>query len=355
MATAELLEPIAGDFIGKDIVSTGQFDQQDVDRVLGEADGMAVMVSEQGRCDLLSDVVVANLFYEPSTRTFLSFEAAAKRLGAATIATQGVEYSSISKGETLEDTIRTVERYADVVAMRHSRAGAAAIAAEAARIPIINGGDGVGEHPTQALLDLYTIKHKLGRVDGLTVTMVGDLKNGRTVHSLSRLLALYGARLNYVSPKQLKMPESIVSELDEKGTEQYVTQDLLEVIGESDVVYATRTQRERFKPEHGLFKALRGRRQYNKVKDGYIIDADVMRHAKPTDMILAHPFPRLNEIHTNVDSDPRAAYFDEVESGVYVRMACLALVLGRSIYQPTQAQPAKRIIEPWMTINGSKS
>ncbi len=352
---AELPRPINGDFAGADIISTAQFDRDDVDRIMGEANGMASMVHEQGRCDLLSDRLVANLFYEPSTRTFLSFEAAAKRLGAETLATQGVEYSSISKGETLEDTIRTVERYADVIAMRHSRIGAAAIAANASRVPIINGGDGAGEHPTQALLDLYTIQHKMGTVENLNVTMVGDLKNGRTVHSLARLLALYGTRLNYVSPKQLVMPEGITNHLKGIGVEQYATQDLMEVIGDTDVLYVTRTQKERFRPEHGIFKTIRGRRLYEKVKDDNIIDTEVMRHAKPKNMIVMHPFPRLNEIHTSVDSDPRAAYFDQIESGEYIRMALLALVQGRSIFHSSEEPRSERIMAPWMKTTGSKS
>lgn len=343
-------EPIAGNFTGKDILSTSQFDRADVERVMAEAEGMAEMVQAQGRDDLLADLLIANLFYEPSTRTFLSFEAAAKRLGADTIATQGVEYSSISKGETLEDTIRTVERYADVIDMRHSRVGAAAIAAAVSRKPVLNGGDGVGEHPTQALLDLFTIKHKLGTAEGLTVTMVGDLKNGRTVHSLARLLALYDTRLNYVSPEQLAMPQSIIDEL--QGTPQHATTELLEVLPESDVVYVTRVQKERFKAEkHGPLSAWRANRvaakAYGAVKDAYVIDAATMRHAK-NDMVLMHPLPRVNEIHTEVDDDPRAGYFDEVESGMYVRMGLLALVCGRTILSGRAELPLQRTIEPWM-------
>lgn len=348
--------PIAGDFRGKSIVSINQFERPDVERVMTEADGMMTMVGVEGRDDLLKDLVIANLFYEPSTRTFLSFEAAAKRLGAATIATQGVEYSSISKGETLEDTIRTVDRYADTIDMRHSKHGAAAIAASVARVPVINGGDGVGEHPTQALLDLYTIKHKLGTAEDLTVTMVGDLKNGRTVHSLARLLTMYGVKLNYVSPLALAMPEEIVDELQTGGTEQYATQDLREVMGESDVVYMTRIQKERFKPEKGPFKSWRGRRQYNKVKNAYIVDASMMSEARDESMILMHPLPRVNEIHPEVDADPRAAYFDEVESGMYVRMALLALVNGRSILSPSSRAAADRVrMESWIMTSGKTS
>jgi aspartate carbamoyltransferase len=320
MAAAEItprVEPIGGDFEGKSIVSIGQFERSDVEMVLGEATEMADMVATEGCNELLGGLVVANLFYQPSTRTFLSFEAAAKRLGADTISTQGVEYSSISKGETLEDTIRTVERYAGTIALRHPDKGSAARAAQASRVPIINGGDGIGEHPTQALLDLYTIGKKLDTVDGLTVTMVGDLKHGRTVHSLARLLALHDVRLNYVSPEQLAMPEEIVEELGD-GASQTATTDLSEVIGDSDVLYVTRVQEEYFEnPE-----------DYARHKGEYIIDEGVMKRAQD-DMIVMHPLPRVDEIHPGVDHDPRAVYFDQVEAGMYVRMALLALVNGR--------------------------
>ena len=310
--------PIAGDFTGKSIVSIRQFELADVEQVITEAEHMAVMAHTQGRSQLLADKLVANLFYEPSTRTFLSFEAAAKRLGAETIATQGVEYSSISKGETLEDTIRTVERYADVIDMRHPTVGAAAVAASVARVPILNGGDGNGEHPTQALLDLFTIREEAvtHQPQDLTVTMLGDLKNGRTVHSLARLLSLYGTKLNFVAPHQLKMPDTITHELN--GVVQAETENLDEVLGDTDVLYVTRVQKERFEDQA----------EYEALKDHYVIGPDTMERANPT-MILMHPLPRVNEIHPDVDKDPRAKYFDQVENGMFVRMALLALVLGR--------------------------
>lgn len=316
---AAMVAPISGDFKGKDVVSIAQFERPDVDEVLQEADAMVKAVDRRGRIDLLSDLVVANLFFEPSTRTFMSFEAAAKRLGAATIAVQGVQYSSISKGETLADTIRTVASYADAISMRHPEAGSALIAAEASRVPVINGGDGVGEHPTQALLDLYTIKQNVGEIDGKKITMIGDLKHGRTVHSLAQLLALYGAELNYVSPESLAMPSELVKKLSAAGVRQYATTDLLEVIPETDVAYVTRVQGERFANPQ----------EYEAIKDAYIVNAEVMEGAK-RDMILMHPLPRVNEISTEVDSDPRAVYFDQVENGMYVRMALLALTAGRS-------------------------
>lgn len=318
MSVTPELAPIAGDFTDKSIVSIKQFDLADVEQVMAEAERMAIMAHTQGRSQLLADKLVANLFYEPSTRTFMSFEAAAKRLGAGTIATQGVEYSSISKGETLEDTIRTVERYASVIDMRHPQVGAAAVAASVARVPIINGGDGNGEHPTQALLDLFTIREEAvdHQPENLTVTMLGDLKNGRTVHSLARLLAMYGTKLNFVAPPQLKMPEDIKYELN--GAVQAETGELNEVLGDTDVLYVTRVQKERFEDKE----------EYEALKDHYVITADIMEQANPT-MILMHPLPRVNEIHPDVDKDPRAKYFDQVENGMYVRMALLALVLGR--------------------------
>ncbi|NDC21897.1 aspartate carbamoyltransferase [bacterium] len=322
---------INADFKGKDIMTTNQFVREDVDIVLDEADAMAEMVNAEGRSDLLDDLVVANLFYEASTRTFLSFEAAAKRLGALTIATQGVEYSSISKGETLEDTIRTVESYADTITLRHPEVGSAAAAAAVSEVPVINGGDGNGEHPTQALTDLHMIRSRLNDIYDLKVTMVGDLKNGRTVHSLARLLSLYGAEINYVSPKELAMPKSIVDEIAPLS-EQYQTENLEDVIADTDVLYVTRVQKERFLPEGGLFKEIRARRAYDKLKDSYLIDKQVMKKAKE-DCILAHPLPRVNEIATELDNDPRAAYFDQVKSGMYVRMGLLALINGRTITQ----------------------
>ncbi len=318
--TSQIPAPIAGNFNGKSIVCINQFEPADVRLLFGEAEAMADMVETESKSDLLGDLTVANLFYQPSTRTFLSFEAAAKRLGAATISTQGVEYSSISKGETLEDTIRTVERYADTIAMRHPEQGSADRAANASRIPIINGGDGIGEHPTQALLDLYTIEDTLGSAEGLTVTMLGDLKHGRTVHSLARLLAMHDVRLNYVSPRQLAMPDEVTRELDGK-VGQYATEDIHEVIVESDVLYVTRVQKEHFEPE-----------EYARHKGAYVVDEEIMKQAKG-DMIVMHPLPRVDEIHPSVDHDPRAVYFDQVENGMYIRMGLLALINGRSIQQ----------------------
>src|SRR5512142_777654 len=227
-------------FYGKDILSVRQFSRADLDYVFGVAREMEEMVRRVGSFDLLKGKILANLFYEPSTRTSSSFTSAMERLGGSVIPISEVRYSSVSKGESLPDTVRTLEAYADVIVLRHPEMGSAELAARYARKPIINAGDGVGEHPTQALLDLFTIVEELGRVDGLTITMVGDLKYGRTVHSLARLLTLFDVRLNYVSPDILRMPEHILAEVNAKGLPQTEYNSLDPVIGQSDVLYVTR-------------------------------------------------------------------------------------------------------------------
>jgi aspartate carbamoyltransferase catalytic subunit len=306
-------------FYGRDIVSVRQFTVADLDYVFEVAHEMQAMVARVGTFDLLKGKILANLFYEPSTRTSSSFTAAMERLGGSVIPINEVKYSSVSKGESLPDTVRTLERYADVIVLRHPEVGASALAAQYASKPIINAGDGVGEHPTQALLDLFTIREELGVVDGLTVTMVGDLKYGRTVHSLSRLLSLFDVRLNFVSPEILQMPEGIVEELAEAKTPVAVHDGLDGVIGDTDVLYVTRVQKERFESEA----------DYEAVKGAYVITPDTLRAAKER-MIVMHPLPRVTEIAMEVDDDPRAAYFRQMEYGMYVRMALLAMVLGKA-------------------------
>ncbi len=308
-----------GRFYGKDILSVAQFDRDDLRYIFAVAEAMRTMVAHIGTFDLLKGKILANLFYEPSTRTSSSFIAAMERLGGSVIAINEVRYSSVAKGESLPDTVRTLECYADVIVLRHPQTGAAEIAAQAARKPIINAGDGIGEHPTQALLDLFTIQEELGRIDGLTVTMLGDLKYGRTVHSLARLLSLFDVKLNYVSPEVLRMPSALMEEIAAKGIPQCETPHLDEVIGKSDVLYVTRVQKERFEDLE----------LYERVKDYYVITPETMRRAKPH-MALMHPLPRVGEISPAVDDDPRAAYFRQMEYGMYVRMALLAMVLGKA-------------------------
>ncbi|UCH61429.1 MAG: aspartate carbamoyltransferase [Anaerolineales bacterium] len=306
-------------FYGRDILSVKQFDRKDLEYIFGVAHEMREMVQRVGTFDLLKGKILASLFYEPSTRTSSSFTSAMERLGGSVIPINEVRYSSVSKGESLPDTVRTLECYADIIVLRHPEVGASALAAQFARKPIINAGDGIGEHPTQALLDLFTIVEELGEVDGLVVTMLGDLKYGRTVHSLARLLSLYNVRLNYVSPAILRMPEDIFSELDEKSIQQAESDKLDGVLVETDVLYVTRVQRERFADQA----------EYESVKDAYVIGADTMSQAKER-MIVMHPLPRVGEISMEVDDDPRAAYFRQMEYGLYVRMALLAMVLGKA-------------------------
>ena len=309
------------DWYGKDIISVKQFEREDLEYIFGVAHEMRGMVERVGTFDLLKGKILANLFYEPSTRTSSSFTAAMERLGGSVIAINEVKYSSVTKGETLADTVRTLECYADVLVLRHPETGSAAIAAKAARKPVINAGDGIGEHPTQALLDTFTIFEELGggQIDGMTVTMLGDLKYGRTVHSLARLLSLYKVKLNYVAPEILRMPSEIMDEVAEKNIPQAEYLSLEEVLPETDVLYVTRVQKERFEDPA----------EYEKVKGAYVIDPTVMKPAKQ-DMIVMHPLPRVTEISMDFDGDPRAAYFRQMEYGLYVRMALLAIVLGKA-------------------------
>jgi aspartate carbamoyltransferase len=305
---------------GKDIISVKQFSRPDLEYIFGVAHEMRGMVERIGTFDLLKGKILANLFYEPSTRTSSSFTAAMERLGGSVIPINEVRYSSVSKGESLPDTVRTLECYADVIVLRHPETGSAAIAARAARKPVINAGDGVGEHPTQALLDTFTIMEELGRLDTLTVTMLGDLKYGRTVHSLARLLSQFnGIKLNYVSPDILRMPKEVMDEVAAKNVPQAEFDSLEKVLPETDVLYVTRVQKERFEDPA----------DYEKVKGAYVIDPDVMKAARQ-EMAVLHPLPRVGEISVDFDEDPRAAYFRQMEYGLYVRMALLAMVLGKA-------------------------
>ena len=304
---------------GKDVLSVKQFSRDDLEYVFGVAHEMRGMVERVGTFDLLKGKILANLFYEPSTRTSSSFTAAMERLGGSVIPINEVKYSSVSKGESLPDTVRTLECYADVIVLRHPEIGSAALAAKYAKKPVINAGDGAGEHPTQALLDAFTILEELGRLEGLTVTMLGDLKYGRTVHSLSRLLTMFNVKLNYVSPEILRMPAELIAELKEKKMAQTEYSALEKVLPETDVLYVTRVQKERFDDPA----------VYESVKGAFVIDPQIMRAAKK-EMIVMHPLPRVGEITIEFDDDPRAAYFRQMEYGLYVRMALLAMVLGKA-------------------------
>ncbi len=305
---------------GQDILSVEQFDRQRLAYIFGRAHEMREMVERVGACNLLQGHVLACLFYEPSTRTSASFIAAMERLGGGVIPiTQGVQFSSVSKGESLPDTIRTLEQYADVIVLRHPQIGSARVAADYASVPVINAGDGAGEHPTQALLDLFTIQEELERIDSLKIAMVGDLRYGRTVHSLTRLLLQYDVSLRFVSPEILRLPMVLMNEVIDRGVKVRETHDVADVIENADVLYVTRVQKERFNDLA----------QYEKVKDMYEITTELMQRAKDR-MIVMHPLPRVGEIHYAVDDDSRAAYFRQVKNGMYVRMALLASVLGKA-------------------------
>ena len=304
----------ASSFRGRDVVSMLDFNREEIDFILDKASEMKPL-AERGS-DLLKGRILATLFFEPSTRTRLSFEAAMHRLGGEVIGFAQPGVSSIAKGESFEDTIRTVENYADVIVVRHPEEDSAVRAARVAEIPVINAGSGPWEHPTQALLDLHTIREAKGRIDGLNIALVGDLLYGRTVHSLAFALANYDVKLYLVSPPQLKMRRDVLEKVE--GRLNYVeTGDLKSILPELDVLYVTRVQKERFpRPE-----------DYEAVKDAYRIDREMLRDARE-DLIVMHPLPRVTEIATDVDETPHAWYFKQVRHGLYVRMALLALVLG---------------------------
>ncbi|HRQ36623.1 MAG TPA: aspartate carbamoyltransferase [Chloroflexota bacterium] len=305
---------------GMDILSVAQFDQEKIEYIFARAREMREMVQRVHGADLLKGQVLSCLFYEPSTRTSSSFIAAMERLGGSVVPiTQGVQFSSVSKGETLADTIRTLEQYSDVIVLRHPEIGAAKLAADYADIPVINAGDGPGEHPTQALLDLFTIQDELGQIEGLKVAMIGDLRYGRTVHSLTKLLLGYNVSLRFVSPEILRLPLTVMNQVIDAGVDARETHDVADVIQNADVLYVTRVQKERFSDLA----------QYEEVRNFYEITGDLMEKAKKK-MIVMHPLPRVGEIHYNVDKDPRAAYFRQVKNGMYIRMALLAAVLGKA-------------------------
>ena len=298
------------------IVDVAQFDRDRLERLFAAADRMRDLPR---RAAPLAGYTLATVFYEPSTRTRLSFETAMHRLGGNVISTENArEFSSAIKGESVEDTVRIIEGYADAIVIRHHEQGAAHRAAAVASVPILNAGDGPGEHPSQALLDLYTIGHELGRIDGLRVALVGDLRFGRTARSLARLLRqTEGTELVFVSPPAVPMGDDVRAELQQAGVPFRDDPDLDAVLPRIDVVYQTRVQKERFTTVE----------EYEAARGQYVIDAAAMRRLNPA-AILLHPLPRVDEIATDVDADPRAAYFRQARNGVFVRMALLEHVLG---------------------------
>ena len=302
------------DFTNRDIISIRSFTREEIDYILEVSNTMEPLV-EKGS-DMLRGKVLAELFFEPSTRTMLSFQTAMYKLGGNVIGFAEPGVSSVWKGESLADTVRVVESYSDVIVLRHPLEGAARFAAEYAKVPVINAGSGAEEHPTQALLDLYTILKYKGRIDGLNIVLMGDLRYGRTVHSLAYALSLYDVSLNLVSPDLLKMRPEVIEDIKDRIEVSEHT-DLMDVLPDADVLYVTRIQKERF-PDLAY---------YEKWKGIYVINFNVLKKAKE-DLIVLHPLPRIDEISVEVDSTPFAKYFEQARNGVVVRMALLALVLG---------------------------
>ncbi|KAM7278302.1 hypothetical protein ACFE04_005436 [Oxalis oulophora] len=302
-----------------DVIEAQQFDRDTLSAIFDVARQMEKIEKKSPESQMLKGYLMATLFYEPSTRTRLSFESAMKRLGGEVLTTENArEFSSAAKGETLEDTIRTVEGYSDIIVMRHFESGAAKRAARTATIPVINAGDGPGQHPTQALLDIYTIKREIGKLDDISVGLVGDLANGRTVRSLAYLLAKYeNVKFYFVSPDLVKMKDDIKEYLTSVGVQWEESSDLMEVASKCDVVYQTRIQKERFSERFDLYEKARGK---------YIVNKDVLK-AMQEHAVVMHPLPRVDEITVDVDSDPRAAYFRQAKNGLYIRMAVLKLLL----------------------------
>ncbi|UCF58863.1 MAG: aspartate carbamoyltransferase [Candidatus Bathyarchaeota archaeon] len=301
-------------FKGRDIISIKDFTRKEIDYILETAEAIEPLAKSGS--DMLHGKMLATLFFEPSTRTRLSFEAAIHKLGGSAIGFAKPEIASVKKGENLADTIRVVENYADIIALRHPLEGAARLAAEFAKIPIINAGSGAEEHPTQALLDMYTILKEKDQIDRLNIALVGDLRYGRTVHSLAYALSLYDVKLHLISPELLRMRREVLDAIKKK-IEVAERTGMEEVLLEVDVLYMTRIQKERFADMA----------EYAKVKGAYKIDCDVLENVKK-DLVIMHPLPRVDEIADEVDATQHARYFQQVWNGIVVRMALLALILG---------------------------
>lgn len=305
------------DLKGKDILHGAQFTREEIEHIMDVAEAFRGRLEKERSLDLMRGYVMGTLFFEPSTRTRLSFETAMHRLGGDVVGFASATATSVAKGESLPDTIRTVDQYVDLIVIRHPEIGSAQVAADAAEAPVINGGDGAGQHPTQALLDLFTVRSEKGRVDGLTIVLCGDLKYGRTVHAGVELYKHYECRLILVSPEALRMPAEIIAHLREQGVQVEETTDLEAALAEADVLYMTRIQKERFDDPA----------EYERLRGSYILTREMVERIRP-DVTVLHPLPRVDEIATDVDPLPNAAYFRQVRNGVYVRMALIALVMG---------------------------
>lgn len=297
----------------KSLISIQDFTKDEILHILD----VAKEFEKNREQNFLAGKVIACLFFEPSTRTRLSFEAAVNRLGARVIGFPDAKNTSVTKGETLEDTIKIVSNYVDMIVMRHPQEGAAAIAAGVSPVPVVNAGDGSNQHPTQTLLDMYTIRQTQGRLDNLKINMVGDLKYGRTVHSLSEAMSDFSPEFVFTAPDELKMPSKYLNFLDEKHIPYEETDSLEAHLNDCDILYMTRVQQERFPSKE----------DYDRVKDVYELTASMLSGVKPNMKIL-HPLPRITEIATDVDDTPYAYYFEQARNGMYVRMAVIAYLLG---------------------------
>jgi len=304
-------------FKGKDIISIKDFSKKEINYIIEYATKMVPYAKGEKYKDILKGKVLSSLFFEPSTRTRLSFESAMNRLGGKVIGFSDPSGTSQKKGESLADTIRMADSYSDMIVIRHPQEGAARLAAEFANAPVLNAGDGAGSHPTQCLLDLFTISTEKKRIGKNNIVLLGDLKYGRTVHSLAYALALYGANLTFVSPASLKMPKEVINECIDLGVEPNQTSYLDKAVKDADVLYATRIQRERFPDAE----------EYNRVVGSYIINNELLKNAKK-DLIIMHPLPRVTEIDPEIDSTTHALYFKQAFNGVPIRMALLSLVTG---------------------------
>jgi aspartate carbamoyltransferase catalytic subunit len=297
----------------RSLVSIDDLSTDEIIRLLD----MATEFEKEPIQNLLEGKVVSTLFFEPSTRTRLSFESAISRLGGKIIGFTDASSSSVTKGESLNDTIRTVNNYCDLIVMRHPIEGSARYASEIATVPVVNAGDGANQHPTQTMLDLYSIRKTQGKLENLNIFLVGDLKYGRTVHSLLMAMARWNATFNFIAPEDLKMPEEYKMYLKNLGLKYYEHTDFTDIVSEADIIYMTRVQKERFSDPM----------DYEKVKNVYVLRNSMLKKTKPTMRIL-HPLPRVNEIHTDVDSNPKAYYFEQALNGVFTRQAILAFLLG---------------------------
>ncbi|MCI0497370.1 MAG: aspartate carbamoyltransferase [Thermoplasmata archaeon] len=299
------------------VISVHDLSREQIEAILDRAREMVPIARGDGRSDLLAGKLLSSIFYEPSTRTRLSFETAMKRLGGDVVGFASTAGTSVEKGETLADTIRMVSAYTDAIVLRHPREGAARLAASFSDVPVLNAGDGAGQHPTQTLLDLFTILTEKGGIEGLDVSLLGDLRYGRTAHSLALALAKFGARINLVSPKGLEMPKEVVDHLKAARGFGTACHGPEEIIADTDVLYVTRIQKERF-PDPV---------EYERVAGKYRVDLELLGKGKQ-DLIVMHPLPRVDEISPEVDGTPCAKYFIQAFNGVPVRMAVLAMVLG---------------------------